>query len=483
MEAYIIIGAVIIVITKTIYDIRKYNKEEEIAKRQNFCETLKRKVALNKEVDDIIKKYQSTLCRKFKQTHYADDYGKTIENGWYREIQYFIENVMVDELSSIDGLDMGRIVHNIDTYINEVINNEDTNNETIYKKEDIKTGIDYENFVENILNNADFNVSRTPTTGDQGVDLIVTKNNIKIAVQCKFYSKPVGNKAVQEVIAGKDFYECEYACVVSNNTFTTAAKKLASVSNVKLVNEDNIAEELCEILGITNIKKTKSNKNIKTLYNNMNKDKIKSYIKEGGNINLQDDSGLTLLMKSCYEEDSEIADILLQAGADTEIRDYDGLTALLHACYVSNIEVVKILIESGADVNAKNKEGVTALSTACLKKDKDVVRMLLQAGADIEAEDNRGLKALMVACFKGNTEIVEMLIKANADVNARNSNNSLTALMYACNQGNTDIVKMLVKANANVNVKDDNGTSILKYACEGTNTEIIDILFNAGANY
>ena len=47
----------------------------------------------------------------------------------------------------------------------------------------------------------------TPQSGDQGADLIIEKYGLKFVVQCKFYSNPVGNKAVQEVIAAKGFYD------------------------------------------------------------------------------------------------------------------------------------------------------------------------------------------------------------------------------------------------------------------------------------
>ena len=77
-------------------------------------------------------------------------------------------------------------------------------------------------------------MSRTPTTGDQGVDLITEKDGIRCAIQCKFYSKPVGNKAIQEVIAGRGFYNCDTAMVVTNNSFTKSAKQLAKNSNVQL---------------------------------------------------------------------------------------------------------------------------------------------------------------------------------------------------------------------------------------------------------
>ena len=81
-------------------------------------------------------------------------------------------------------------------------------------------------------------LSTTATTGDQGVDLIARKDKSVIAIQCKYYSKPVGNKAVQEVIAGKGFYNCNKAVVISNNLFTKSAKQLADDSNVKLLTID-----------------------------------------------------------------------------------------------------------------------------------------------------------------------------------------------------------------------------------------------------
>lgn len=45
-------------------------------------------------------------------------------------------------------------------------------------------------------------VEVTKKSGDQGVDIIAYKHFSKYAVQCKYYSYPVGNKAVQEVYAG-----------------------------------------------------------------------------------------------------------------------------------------------------------------------------------------------------------------------------------------------------------------------------------------
>ena len=139
-----------------------------------------------------------------------------------------------------------RFLREIDKLYNEVAKEMEKQNNGIQV---IHTGVDYENYVESLLLSGGFEVARTPTTGDQGVDLVAEKNGIRIAIQCKYYSKPVGNKAVQEVIAGRDFYNCQIACVVSNNSFTPAARKIANVSSVLLLNDNQIVAKLDEIVG------------------------------------------------------------------------------------------------------------------------------------------------------------------------------------------------------------------------------------------
>ena len=57
---------------------------------------------------------------------------------------------------------------------------------------------------------------------------------MKYGIQCKYYSHPVGNQAIQEAYAGADFYDCDAAMVMTNNTFTRAARELAEKLEVEL---------------------------------------------------------------------------------------------------------------------------------------------------------------------------------------------------------------------------------------------------------
>lgn len=98
------------------------------------------------------------------------------------------------------------------------------------------TGLEYEHAVAAYLKKQGFyKVEVTKASGDQGADIIACKGSDKYAVQCKYYSKPVGNKAVQEVISGMLYYDCTKAMVVTNQAFTESAKELARKTGVILL--------------------------------------------------------------------------------------------------------------------------------------------------------------------------------------------------------------------------------------------------------
>lgn len=97
-------------------------------------------------------------------------------------------------------------------------------------------GHQYEYVVADFLKAKGYHgVKVTKGSGDFGVDVIATKHGAKYAVQCKLYSSPVGVSAVQEVVAGKAYYGCTEAMVVTNSTFTAAAEKLAKSNGVILI--------------------------------------------------------------------------------------------------------------------------------------------------------------------------------------------------------------------------------------------------------
>ena len=112
---------------------------------------------------------------------------------------------------------------------------------------DTLTGLEFEEYFANVLVKLGYNAQVTKATGDDGGDIIATKDNIKYVFQCKNYSDVVGNKAVQEVYTAKDIYKCNKAIVITNNYFSKQAKKEAEILNVTLWDRDILLKLLCYI--------------------------------------------------------------------------------------------------------------------------------------------------------------------------------------------------------------------------------------------
>ena len=106
-------------------------------------------------------------------------------------------------------------------------------------------GHEFEHFCANLLQKTGFiKVRVTKGSGDQGVDILAEKGGVKYAVQCKNYASPLSNTPVQEVNAGKTFYNCHVGVVMTNSTFTPGAKALAQATGVLLWDRSVLQEML-----------------------------------------------------------------------------------------------------------------------------------------------------------------------------------------------------------------------------------------------
>ncbi|MCP0886968.1 restriction endonuclease [Ligilactobacillus sp. WILCCON 0076] len=124
--------------------------------------------------------------------------------------------------------------------------------EIIYDREismlDSIDGIEFEKYIAYLFKYLGYtNIIRTQDTNDQGLDVIAEKNGEKVGIQCKLYSSPVGNFAVQQVIAGKTFYKLDKAMVITNNFFTDSAMKLAFGTDVILMDKGKLNKLIHEI--------------------------------------------------------------------------------------------------------------------------------------------------------------------------------------------------------------------------------------------
>ncbi|SFF27614.1 restriction system protein [Sulfitobacter brevis] len=203
-----------------------------------------RKSAINK-FRDAVEAHKDTLAKKRMRLVSRDDYGNLKGEAWNAEIQYFFENVIRPSLSD-------RELEAIWEIADEVAQDEIEN--VVLPLSLAKAGelsfspdmspIDFEYFVAGIFQSSGWDAEVSKASGDQGADVVASRDGCKVVVQCKLYSKPVGNKAVQEVIAARQYYDSDLAYVVTNSTFTRSASQLAAASSVRLLHYSDIEDEL-----------------------------------------------------------------------------------------------------------------------------------------------------------------------------------------------------------------------------------------------
>lgn len=83
-------------------------------------------------------------------------------------------------------------------------------------------------------------IETTPRSGDHGIDILARRAGKKYAIQCKYYSSPVGNHAVQEAFSGCAYYRYDIPVVLTNNTFTKNAIDEAKNIGVQLWSQNKI---------------------------------------------------------------------------------------------------------------------------------------------------------------------------------------------------------------------------------------------------
>lgn len=124
---------------------------------------------------------------------------------------------------------------------------------------------------------------------------------------------------------------------------------------------------------------------------------VAAHIKNGNNVNVRGDFGITPLMRAAYHNYTNIMEMLINMGADVNLADEGGATALHLAARQGNVEAVNLLIKYDAVLDMADAEGWTPLMRATAGERKDVARVLIEAGADVETKNEWGESALILA--------------------------------------------------------------------------------------
>ncbi len=97
------------------------------------------------------------------------------------------------------------------------------------------SGIEFEENLAALLTEAGFRVKHVGGKGDEGADLIITGERVKIVVQCKAFSKPVGPGPVRDLYGALMHHEANEAWLVSLEGFSDAAVSFAGGKAIRLL--------------------------------------------------------------------------------------------------------------------------------------------------------------------------------------------------------------------------------------------------------
>lgn len=195
---------------------------------------LGRKRRFRARVRRIARAHADTLALRRRQESYCDPYGNWIEDGWLRERDYFLDRTVLPQLGPRFA-DLAEVEHE---RMLAIIEAEAAAVALPEEDEAPGDGLDYERYCAERLTRAGWRTHRTPASGDQGADIVAVQDGLRLVVQCKRLSKPVGNAAVQEAAAALRYWDGDRAAVVSNAGFTPAARRLATATGVLLMHHE-----------------------------------------------------------------------------------------------------------------------------------------------------------------------------------------------------------------------------------------------------
>lgn len=205
-----------------------------LAKEEAKKDFLRRRFIERQRLIDAVDRHRSAISRNLHRAIRRNDYGAVIADTTDEALVEFFASVNLDSflIGSREAAEL--VFEQVD----------------FRRVEDRAVGFDptnipfdghsFEAWVAEALSGYGWEAEVTKASGDQGIDVIASKNGKRLGLQCKLYSTAIGNKAVQEAHSGKAYYRLDAAGVLTNATFTASARDLAVVTGIRLFSHHDI---------------------------------------------------------------------------------------------------------------------------------------------------------------------------------------------------------------------------------------------------
>ncbi|MBN9532876.1 MAG: restriction endonuclease [Alphaproteobacteria bacterium] len=198
------------------------------------------KQRLAQKITCAVNKNIYALVRKQAQLLHRDDYGKLQPRHWHKEIGSFFSSQIIPELTKNELTLLRKHNWEWTALVDRLVCEAKGNNPAFDAFSPKMSPTEFEVFCADELQRVGWDARVTKASRDQGVDVVAQKKGIRLVVQCKLYNQPVGNKAVQEVVAARAHESAQFGAVVSNNRYTAQAQQLANTNQVALLHYSDL---------------------------------------------------------------------------------------------------------------------------------------------------------------------------------------------------------------------------------------------------
>lgn len=213
-------------------------------------------------------------------------------------------------------------------------------------------------------------------------------------------------------------------------------------------------------------------------------------------INQQNVNGKTALFEACSNKQTNVAKMLLDAGADYLAMDKDNTTPLQVSCFHGNFNMVLAIVKRAAQEldrpkflefinNRRRRNGNVALIDCAERDHLSCLNLLLDNGADYTIPGNGNYTILHMASRHDNSAIMAaVVLKAAQDLkrhqfldflNTRHSSGK-TALIDCAERGRQEATSILLNHGADYKIPGHAGNTPLHWSCMGGYREIVETI-------
>ena len=210
-----------------------------------------------------------------------------------------------------------------------------------------------------------------------------------------------------------------------------------------------------------------------------NKEEIKKIIKQHGKsvLDLKDPTGMPLLLRAIFEDQTECFQLMVNEGADLLVTDEEGWNALHVAVSLENVEAIELLLQHKPElINSRTIDGLRPINVC---ESNEVCAYLLQA----EVNFLKTKSSCITDCKKDELELLNIVMKADKhdERNTRQIRQSALHLAAAKNYLGLAYY-MLENKLVTVDYQDSEQWTALHLAALHSSMDVLVLLIQYGAS-